>query len=439
VTAARPEATMRDAIVVGAGLSGLVCARRLAGAGRDVIVLEAQDRIGGRLLTGRVGGAVVDLGGQWMSPGQPRLAALAAELGVASAPHRRAGRLAVAEPEAGFFAQLAAAFAQWRAVRRIERRFRSLPPAAGAEAAALDGATAAAWLARAIPNPLARARIAMHAELVFAADPAELSALYYLATLGVTGGFRPEGPELPGGGEHRFTGGAATLAARLAGVLDVRLGEPVRAICGGPADASLAVVTVRATYAARRVVLAVPPALARRIDVELAPAARALAEASRVGPVVKCFAAYDRAFWRDTGWSGEAYRLRGAVRATVALDPDPVLCAFVVGPAAADWAHRAPDDRRGEVMAALAEHFGAPAAAPAAYLEHDWAADPWAAGCVAGLPPGALSAGAAWRAPHGRLHLAGTESAERWPGYMEGAIEAGERAAAEIAAALRGG
>ena len=443
----------RDAIVVGAGLSGLVCARRLADAGRDVVVLEARDRVGGRLLSGRIGDAVVDLGGQWMSAGQPRLAALAAELGVASFPHRRDGRAFVAEPEAGWLAQLAAAFAQARAVRRIERASRALPAAGSAEVAALAGASAEAWLAGAVKNPIARARIAMHAELVFAADPAELSALHYLATLGVTGGFRPEGPELPGGGEHRFAGGAQALAARLAAGLEVRLAEPVLAIeaveparAGAIAASSdepargappgvLHVVTARARHAARRVVLALPPVLARRIEVALAPAARALADASRAGPVVKCFAAYGRAFWRDAGWSGEAYRIRGAVRATVALDPDPVLCAFVVGAAAAGWARRAPDERRGEVLATLAEQFGAPAAAPEAYLEHDWGADPWAAGCVAGLPPGAPSAGAAWRAPLGRLHVAGTEAAERWPGYMEGAIEAGERAASEVLAA----
>ncbi|HSK00520.1 MAG TPA: FAD-dependent oxidoreductase, partial [Kofleriaceae bacterium] len=99
---------MHDAIVVGAGLSGLVCARRLADAGLDAIVLEARDRVGGRLLAGKVGDAVVDLGGQWMTTGQPRLAALAAALGVATVPQLREGRPFVAEPAAGLPAQLGA-------------------------------------------------------------------------------------------------------------------------------------------------------------------------------------------------------------------------------------------------------------------------------------------------------------------------------------------
>lgn len=88
------------------------------------------------------------------------------------------------------------------------------------------------------------------------------------------------------------------------------------------------------------------------------------------------------------------------------------------------------------MIATFVEQFGDAAATPLDYAEVDWGADPWSAGCVAGLAPGALAAGAAWRVPHGRIHFAGTESAVAWPGYMEGAIEAGERAAHEVLAAL---
>src|SRR6185503_13287318 len=140
--------------------------------------------------------------------------------------------------------------------------------------------------------------------------------------------------------------------------------------------------TPRGEHAARRAVLALPPVLARRIEVALPPAASRLAAASRAGPVVKCFAAYARPFWRDAGWSGEAYRPRGTVRATVALAPEPILLAFVVGAHAAGWSARAPADRRGEVLATLAAQFGDAASAPLAYVEHDWGADPWSAGCV---------------------------------------------------------
>jgi monoamine oxidase len=150
------------------------------------------------------------------------------------------------------------------------------------------------------------------------------------------------------------------------------------------------------------------------------------------GRVVKCFAAYARATWRDAGFSGELYQPHGTVRATVELAREPaVLLAFVVGAEAARWPSRDPGERRGDVLATFAR-LGA--GEPLDYLEIDWGSDPWSAGCVACLAPGALAAGARWREPHGRIHFAGTETAREWPGYMEGAIEAGERAAAEVLA-----
>lgn len=440
---------IRDAVVIGAGLSGLVCARRLIDAGVDALVIEARDRVGGRLQTGSVAGAAVDLGGQWMSVDQPRLQALATELGVASLPQPRTGRAVLddAGRTHGLFAQLATALAQWRAVRRISRMMRAIPmgaPAQAPDAAALDAIALGPWLAGAIDRPSARERIAMHAELVFAADPAGLSLLAYLARLGATGGFAPRGPDLPGGGrDHRFVGGAQSLATALADRLGaaVALGQPVRAIDrdGG----SLAVRGAIGSHRAHRVVVALPPSLAIRIAPDLPPPIRELAAAIRPGAVVKCFVAYRHAFWRDAGLSGEAYRLHGTVRAVVDASPPDgtaaVLLAFVVGGAAASWHLRDPADRHQELVETLGQLFGEPARAPIDILEADWASDPWSAGCVAGTPPGALTAHghtATWRGAHGGIHLAGTEAAVRWPGYMEGAIEAGERAADELLADL---
>ncbi|HLL21713.1 MAG TPA: FAD-dependent oxidoreductase, partial [Kofleriaceae bacterium] len=83
-------------------------------------------------------------------------------------------------------------------------------------------------------------------------------------------------------------------------------------------------------------------------------------------------------------------------------------------------------------LATFVEQFGEAAAGPLDYLEVDWSSDPYATGCVASSPPGTFVAASTWRAPHGRIHLAGTETADAWPGYMEGAIESGERAADEV-------
>lgn len=415
---------MHDAIVVGAGLSGLVCARRLAQAGARVIVVEARDRVGGRLLTGTVGGQPLDLGGQWLTATQDRLVALAAELGVPTFAHDRAGRAQF--PPGG----LPTAFAQWRAMRRIERAIATLP---SADPAVLDRESLADYFARTIRNPIARARLALHAEAVFAAEPADLSLLAYLDRLRTTGGFAPQGPDLPGGGrEHRFEGGAQRLALELAASLDVRLGEPIEEIV----DAGTHVTArgPRGEHTAKQLVLALPPVLARNLRVDLAEPARRFADEVRVGSVVKVFAAYARPFWRDRGWSGEAYNPAGTVRVTVAIGN--ALCAFVVGREAERWRERSPAERRAAVIATFAAQFGDEANEPIDQLEVDWGADPWSGGCVAATPPGVLARGAAWGARQGRIHIAGTESSSIWPGYMEGAIVAGERAAQGVLAAL---
>lgn len=395
-------------VVVGAGLSGLVCAARLREAGHEVVVLEARDRVGGRLHSIPFAGTTLDLGGQWMSVGQPRLAALAARLGVETFPQERAGTPLFAIEDGR---KISSAIARWRAARRVERLAKH-PPG--------HDESLAHWLATNIRRRTAADLIAMHAELVFAMDASSISLLNYLDVFARTGGFSPKGPDLRGGGrEHRFVGGAQALALALARDLDVRLSTPVRAIVDGNVH------TDRAVLAADRVVLALPPSLMRKIDVALPTRL----PPQTLGPVVKCFAAYHRAFWRDDGLSGEAFRPRGDIRATVALEN--VLLGFVVGPPAVSWHLR--EDRRELVIATFVEQFGEEAASPLAYTEVDWGRDPWSAGCVASLPPHAFALPARWRAPFGRIHFAGTESADAWPGYMEGAIEAGERVARELA------
>jgi monoamine oxidase len=429
-----------DVIVVGAGLSGLACARRLVAAGKTVRVLEARNRVGGRLLTGDLAGAPIDLGGQWLSAGQDRVIALVGELGIATTPQRRDGAPRVVAAPTDFIGKVATAWGLWRGTRRLSRMARAIPPGRAEEArdaAALDATTLAAWLDDNVRDAAARDQLAMHASLVCATEPARLSLLDYLATLDATGAFAPRGRDLPGGGrEHRCVEGAQVIAHRLAEQIGdaLTLGAEVRGLRDDGAGVDVLGVGARA----RRVVLAVPPACARRLDVGWAPAQRRYLDAMSAGGVVKCFAAYPRAFWRDAGGSGEIYHPGGVVRAAVALgDGSPgggpaALLGFIVGDAAAGWAARPPDERRGLVLAAFAEAIGDEALTPRAYVEHDWTNEPWSLGAVTSLPPGARTAGARWREAHGRIHIAGTESAIAWPGYMEGALEAGERAAAEV-------
>jgi monoamine oxidase len=127
-----------------------------------------------------------------------------------------------------------------------------------------------------------------------------------------------------------------------------------------------------------------------------------------------------------------------AVDNTSADGEHPALLAFSVGAAARRLGAMAPEDRRRAVLDRLVAAFGSRAAEPSAFVEKDWSADPWTRGCPTGImPPGVMSVfGPALRAPVGPIHWAGTETATEWTGYMDGAVQSGERAAAEVLAAL---
>ncbi|MBK7538953.1 MAG: FAD-dependent oxidoreductase [Myxococcales bacterium] len=429
-----------DVVVVGAGLSGLVCARALAAGGASVVVLEARERVGGRLLSGQVAGSVVDLGGQWLSSGQDRLLALTQELGLSTFAQVRAPAPLLLEERAGALGELRRAVRQVLAMRKISRLARRASASPGSVPA---DRSLAAFLTEEIADPVVRERLALHADLVFAIDPSSLSLLSYLTTMHATDGFGGRGAELPGGGrEHRFTLGAQALPLALAAALGdgLRLGQAVHRVEQRPREVTAH--TAQGALRARRLVLAIPPVLLRRLELELPPATRACVAAAQAGAVVKCFTAYDRPFWQERGLSPEVYRPRGLARATVeatVANGAPSLLSFIVGPAAASWAARPALARRGALLAELAEQLGQVAAEPIDYVEHDWAADRFSAGCVASAAPsGAAPLAAPWAA-HGCSHFAGTETATRWPGYMDGAIEAGQRAASEVLAALAAG
>jgi monoamine oxidase len=164
-----------------------------------------------------------------------------------------------------------------------------------------------------------------------------------------------------------------------------------------------------------------------------------------MGRVVKVHALYDEPFWRHHGLSGLVVSDRGPVEVVYDNSPEGgspgVLVGFVEGQHARDFSRLAAADRRAAVLDSLVGFFGEQAGRPRELLERSWADEEYSGGCFAGyFPPGVwTSYGRALREPIGRLHWAGTETATVWSSYMDGAVRSGERAAAEVLAALGGG
>lgn len=448
------SAPEHDVVVVGAGLAGLTAARRIAAAGRSVHVLEARSRVGGRTYTVSFAGGPVDLGGQWIGPGQERVLALTRELGVSAFPqHHRGRKVACLGDDRVTYrgllprVRLRALVDLALAMRRIDRTARAVPLAApwsAPQAAALDARTAAAFLDEVARTGEARALLEVATQAIFAADSDALSLLYFLFYIRSGGGVAPLSSIRGGAQQDRLVGGAQQLTQLLAERLSghVRLDSPV--LAAEQDERGVTVRTPAGPLRARAVVLAVPPALAHKIDLgpALTPARATLHAEMPMGSVVKCVVAYERPFWREQGFSGEVVLDRGPLRMLFDdCGPDgrhPALVAFAVGSAAKAFGALPEAERRAIVLKTIDRAFGT-APAPLAYVDKDWAADPWSAGCYVGVaPPGLLTrVGEALRRPCGRVHFAGTETATRWAGYLDGAIESGERAAAEVLDRLR--
>jgi monoamine oxidase len=190
---------------------------------------------------------------------------------------------------------------------------------------------------------------------------------------------------------------------------------------------------------AGRVIVALPPTLAGRIDYEPAlPGHRdQLTQRVPQGTVIKCMAFYEEPFWRADGLTGQVTSDQGPVKVTFDNSPPSgspgVMLGFLEGNQARELGQVAPAERREAVLECFGRFFGPRARRPLDYVDKSWADEPFTRGCYAGyMPTGVWTAfGRALRAPIGRIHWAGSETATVWNGYMDGAISAGRRAAAE--------
>lgn len=447
---------MVDVVVIGAGLAGLAAARDVAAGGRSVLVLEARDRVGGRTYNHTFAdGTVVELGGQWVGPTQDRVLALAADVGAATFPTHtkgehltgRDGRVVRYRGRGQGLPPLVLAEIAL-AQTRLERMARRVPldqPWAAPDGERWDARTFETWITRNLRTDLARRFYRLVAEAVFAAEPAELSLLHFLFYCH-SGGLLDRLLGTRGGAQQdRVVGGSAVLCQRMAERLGsdaVRLASPVVGV--DQTGDRVRVTHADGTVEADRVVVSVPAAVVGRIRFAPGlPAQRSqLHQRMPMGRVIKCVARYDEAFWRADGLSGQAASVDDPV--SVIYDNSPpdgrsgVLVGFLEGDHARQAGQLDADGRRRLVVGCFAKFFGAAAAEPVEYADLDWATEEWTGGCYgAHLAPGVWTRfGAVLREPCGRVHWAGSETSAVWNGYMDGAVRSGERAAAEVLAAL---
>jgi monoamine oxidase len=460
-----------DVIVVGAGLAGLTAARKLKAAGKSVIVLEAQHRVGGRTLNEKIApGKVADLGGTFIGPTQDHIAALVNELGIGTFPTYNDGNNVFVRSDgtreeypsngptgtAPIDPQVVTDVAL--VVAQLDQMASSVDvnqPWANSNAREWDSMTLQSWLKENVPdweaNQEFRALVSAACEPIFGAEASEISLLYTLFYIASSGNEQNPGTfernfDTQGGAQQtRIDGGAQLISIKMARQLGRRhviLGAPVRRIDQG--RFGVRVWTDRYYVAGKRAIVAMPPALAGRINYHggMTDLREQLMQRIPQGTLRKFEAIYDKPFWRDKGLSGQAVSNVGPIKVTFDASPKDgnpgVLLGFIGGTEARVWTPRSVQDRKKACLDNLATYFGPEAANIRGFREKDWPSAPYVKGCPVGvLPPGTLvDFGPTLRAPLGKIHWAGTETSNFWAGYMDGAVRSGERAAAEVAAEI---
>jgi len=406
-----------DLIVVGAGATGLYAARVAERAGLTVVVLDAADRVAGRVNTVETAdGHVVDAGAQLLNGDMPRALALVAE-GDASLARLPIGGADVLVVDGK--------------ARRLAASMSVLPRlAAAAERGDVPPCALDTWLDGLALDRTERLMAESEISEMYGQPTARLDARGACAAARSFASQRPEA-------EFQVVGGMEPVFAHLAASLSRAplTGTAVRAI-EAHAD-GVTVHTMQSALRAGHVLVAVSPPVAARIGFACpdAAAVRSALDSWIAGDLIKFHVFYARAFWRDAGLSGAA-----AIADTCGLSvldtslEAPRLTAFLGGTLARDWAARPLEQRERLLQDALVRAFGAEAGKPTAWHETVWIDHPWYGGAYhahlrAGADPDAMRR---LIERSGRIRFAAAELTHHFNGYLEGALCSGERALAGV-------
>ena len=441
-------------VVVGAGLAGLTAATVLAQAGCDVKVLEARNRTGGRVHGRTVGRDVtVDAGAAYLGTRHTELIASLDGCGLSTASTYVSGRstfLLAEHPTTNEYRipplNPVALGSLFDRLEDLITQVHQDGPWMGASAKALDLMTVAQWMDDELSHPDVKTFFPLFLGEIMAADPRLTSLLHMAFYLRSGGGLQYLNAFEGGAQQWRVDGGAHRLTDALTERLGerVRLGHEVTMIeqCanGAVIHSVLPSDGRRHHHHADRVVVAVPPRTAQRIEYRPdLPAPRATAATGR-GCALKVHLIYPEPIWRENGLSGWSVSSHGPLLSTVDDSPGDgtvgVLTGFVTGAAAQSFASSPPWEQRAAVMTHVHRLFpGLPA--PTEFVITDWLNAKYSQGCYAALygPGDWTRLGPTALVPHGRIHWAGTETSMEFFGLMEGAIRSGKRVAAELVSA----
>lgn len=441
----------RDVVIVGAGASGLTAATELKKAGLTVAVLEARDRVGGRLWTDDVDGATLEIGGQWVSPDQDALIDTLADLGLETYERYREGRNIYISPSGErrtFDGEIFPVPPKTEheivsLIDKLDALVAEIDPDRPWEhplAEELDEISFRRWLETQTDDEEARLNIGMFIAGAMLTKPAHafsaLQALLMAASAGSFSNLVDADFIL----DKRVKGGLQQVPLLLADRLgdDVHLNAPVRTLRWD--EAGVTAIADGVEVKARFAILALPPVLISRISYEppLPRRQQQLHQHLSMGFVIKVHAVYETPFWREDGYSGTAFSPYELVHEAYdnCYDGDPrgTLVGFVSDEAADAVFRLSAEERKVRILESLSHYYGEKALSPVVYYESDWGSEEWTRGAyAASFDMGGLARyGADLRTPVGPIHFSCSDMAGKGYQHVDGAIRVGRETAAAI-------
>eukprot|EP00794_Sanderia_malayensis_P003686 gene3686-4203_t len=462
-----------DVIIVGGGCSGLSAAYKIKKESEDlkVLVLEAKDRLGGRLCGSRLqsshGHDSWDVGGQWIARSQPNVIGLLQELGLRTYEQDCDGKKILIlnrnekiyyENTGTYGLSIIAALDILSASKKVEGFCASIPiedPLTCVYAEEWDSKTLEQATDSLFWTNEAKKLLAVSVYVIFGAEMSQISFFYFLYFCQQCGGFlQIIDTERAGyAQEWKVEGGAFQIIERLAHLLgeeSLKLSAPVSSIDQDDEKAIVSLFSGEVMYA-DKVIVAVPPIFRAKIlySPPLPQMQKHLCERMPVGHLTKIIVTYAKRFWKENGLSGEGVHwpmYMGSQAYPVCLTFDatsikgsPALVMFVGGKRSIELGKMREQDQKKSIVNSLVLLFGDAAGNPIDIRIKDWSKEPWNGGCpVSLMSPGSMTTYGlnTLREPFHRIHWAGTETAKYWSGYIDGAVQSGYRAAGEVMSGL---
>ncbi|MEE6469590.1 hypothetical protein FKM82_008686 [Ascaphus truei] len=444
-----------DVIVIGGGISGLSAAKLLVESGLSVVVLEARDRVGGRTHTIRNKEVYyVDVGGSYVGPTQNHILRMAKDLGVQTYKVNVIGRL-IQHVKGKSYTFQGAFPPSWNPLvfldynnlmRTIDEWGMEVPESApwkAPHAAEWDKMSMKEFIDRVCWTSSAKRFAVLFVNLVVTAETHQVSTLWFLWYIKLCGGTTRVFSTDNGGQERKFVGGSGQISEKIMERLQgrVKLQRPVVRL-DQSGDNVIVETLNHEIYEGKYVISAIPPVLTTKIHFypDLPAIRNQLIHRLPMGSVIKCMMYYNEAFWRKMDYCGCMIIEEDDAPVGFTLDdtkPDgsaPAIIGFILAQKATSLALLSKEERKRKICEYYAKVMDTEEALhPVHYEEKNWCEEQYSGGCYAAyFPPGIMTQfGSVIRKPVGKIFFAGTETATVWSGYMEGAVQAGERAARE--------